>query len=89
MEAARRHSVPIWGWVNWNEFQCVRRDYVSLVDPVWYAAPRKYWCSRDGSRFYHGIPDYGDAEVQERLAAMTGELLGYGVDGLYLSTPLA
>ena len=86
MEAARRHRVPIWAWVNWNEFQCVRRDYVSLIDPVWYAAPRKYWCSRDGSRFYHGIPDFGDAEVQQRLAAMTAELLGYGVDGLYLST---
>ena len=86
VRAARKHDMPIWGWWNWNEFQCVRRDYVYLVDPVWYERPRKYWCSRDGSRFYHGIPAYGDPEVQERLLALVDETLEYEVDGMYLST---
>ena len=86
VRAARKYDVPIWGWWNWNEFQCVRRDYVYLIDPVWFERPRKYWCSRDGSRFYHGIPAYGDPEVQERLLALVDETLEYGVDGVYLST---
>lgn len=86
VKAARKHDVPIWAWCNWNEFQNTRQDYLSLIDPVWYESPRKYWCSRDGSRFYHGIPAFGDPAVQERLVAMTREILGYGVDGFYLST---
>ena len=86
VRAARRHDVPIWAWFNWNEFQCIRRDWLSLIDPVWYDNPRRYWSSRDGSRFYHGVPDFGHPEVQERLLALAAEVLGYGVAGLYLST---
>ena len=84
--AARRHGVPIWAWFNWNEFHCVRKDWLYLIDPLWYARPRKYWCSRDGSRFYHGIPDFGDPEVQQRLVGLAEEVIGYGVEGFYLST---
>lgn len=86
VRAARRHHVPIWAWYNWNEFQCVRRDWLYLIDPEWYAAPRHYWCSRDGSRFYHGVPDFGNADVRTRLTGLAAEVMGYGVDGFYLST---
>lgn len=86
VRAARERDIPIWAWWNWNEFQCVRRNYLYLIDPVWYEKPRKYWCSRDGSRFYHGIPDFGDADVQQRLLDLTRETLQYNVDGMYLST---
>lgn len=86
VKAARRHGVPIWVWWNWNEFQNVRKNWVSLIDPYWYERPRKYWCSRDGSRFYHGVPDYGDIAVRERLLSLLEESLAYGVDGAYLST---
>lgn len=86
VRAARKYDVPIWAWWNWQEFQCVRRGWLELIDPTWYENPRKYWCTRDGSRFYHGIPDWGDQEVRERLTALAEESLGYGVDGLYLSS---
>lgn len=86
VRAARRHSVPIWAWFNWNEFQCVRPDWLYLVDPQWYATPRRYWCSRDGSRFYHGVPDFGHPEVRNRLTGLAAEVMNYGVDGFYLST---
>ena len=84
--AARRHAVPIIAWFNFNEFQCTRPGWLYLIDPTWYERPRKYWCSRDGSRFYHGVPQYGDPEVQERLLGILGEALDYGVDGIYLSS---
>ena len=86
VRAARRHNVKIWAWFNWNEFQNIRRDWLYLIDPVWYESPRKYWCTRDGSRFYHGVPAFGDEQVQQRLLALAEEVLSYGVDGLYLST---
>ena len=86
VRAARWHGVPIWAWFNWNEFQCIRRDWVYLVDPVWYEQPRKYWCTRDGSRFYHGVPAFGDEDVRRRLLGLAQEAASYGVDGLYLST---
>lgn len=86
VKAARKHGVPIWIWWNWNEFQCIRKGCLSLIDPVWYDRPRKYWCSRDGSRFYHGVPDFGDEEVCDRLLGLLDETLSYGVDGAYLST---
>jgi len=86
VRAARRHGVPIWAWFNWNEFQCIREDWAKWVDPVWYEKPRKYWCSRDGSRFYHGVPDFGDDEVRQRLLGLAEEAMSYGVDGFYLST---
>ena len=54
VRAARKYDVPIWAWWNWQEFQCVRRGWLELIDPTWYENPRKYWCTRDGSRFYHG-----------------------------------
>ena len=85
VRAARKHNVPIWIWWNWNEWQNVRRDWIDLNDRVWYDKPRKYWCSRDGSRFYCGAPDWGDAEVVERLLGLAQETLDYGVDGFYLS----
>jgi len=86
VRAARRYGVSIWAWWNWNEFQNVRRDWLKMIDPQWYERPRKYWCTRDGSRFYHGIPDWGDEDVRQRLVGLARESLGYGVDGLYLST---
>lgn len=84
--AARRHGIPIWAWWNWNEWQNVRLGYLDLVDREWYDQPRRYWCTRDGSRFYCGVPDWGSPVVQERLVALAAETLAYGVDGLYLST---
>lgn len=86
VRAARRHDVPVWAWWNWNEFQCIRRHVLYLVDPLWYERPRKYWCTRDGSRFYHGVPAFGDEDVRQRLLALARETLGYGVEGMYLST---
>ncbi len=86
VRAARKHDVPIWIWWNWNEFQNVRKGCLSLIDSYWYDRPRSYWCNRDGSRFYHGVPDYGHVPVRERLLAMLDESLDYDVDGVYLST---
>ena len=86
VKAARRHGIPIWGWFNWNEFHSVRRDWIYAIEPEWFEKPRKFWCSRDGSRFYHGVPDFGDAEVQQRLMGLCREVMEYGVDGFYLST---
>lgn len=86
LRAARRHGIEIWGWFNWNEFQCVRPDWLTLIDPEWYEAPRHYACSRDGSRFYHGVPDFGHSAVRQRLTGLADEVMGYGLDGFYLST---
>ncbi|MFH0964409.1 MAG: hypothetical protein V2A58_10405 [Planctomycetota bacterium] len=86
VRAARERSLPVMIWVNWNEWQCFRQSAVHLVDPVWYANPTKYWASRDRSRFYHGMPVWGDEEVRARLLAMAMELIAYGSDGIYLST---
>ena len=86
VDAARRHGVAIWVWWNWNEFQNVREGWLNLADPLWYERPRNYWCTRDGSRFYHGIPDFGNPQVQRRLVGLAEETASYGVDGLYLST---
>ena len=80
--AARRHGVEIWGWFNWNEFQCVRQGCLDYIDPLWYREPRKYWCSRDGSRFYHGVPDFGDSGVQKRLLGLAEEVADYGLGGV-------
>ena len=85
VRAARRHGVKIWIWWNWNEWHNVRRDWLDLNDRTWYDKPRKYWCTRDGSRFYCGAPDWGDAEVMDRLLGLAQETLDYGVDGFYLS----
>ncbi len=86
VRAARRHGVPIWAWWNWNEWQNVRPGYLDLVDRVWYDKPRKYWCTRDGSRFFCAVPDWGDPEVVERLLGLIDETLRYDIDGVYLST---
>lgn len=86
VRAAKKHKVPVWAWVNWNEFQCIRKDWLYLIDPVWYEKPRKYWCNRDGSRFYHGVPAFGDKEVVNRLLGIAAEVADYGVEGVYLST---
>jgi len=85
VRAGRRHGVPVWIWWNWNEWHNVRQDWIDLNDRTWYDRPRKYWCSRDGSRFYCGAPDWGDAEVAERMVGLAKETLDYGVDGMYLS----
>jgi hypothetical protein len=85
VRAGRRHGVPVWIWWNWNEWHNVRTDWLDLNDRVWYDRPRKYWCSRDGSRFYCGAPDWGDPQVVDRLLGLAAETLSYGVDGLYLS----
>ena len=85
VRAGRRHGVHVWIWWNWNEWHNVRRDWLDLNDRAWYDRPRKYWSSRDGSRFYCGVPDWGDAEVVERLVGLARETLDYGVDGCYLS----
>jgi hypothetical protein len=84
--AARRHGVAVNAWFNFNEFHCARRGWLDLTDPLWYERPRKYWCTRDGSRFYHGVPQYGDVDVQQRLLNILTEALDYGVDGIYLSS---
>ncbi len=84
--AARKYNVSIWVWFNWNEFQNIRRNWLYLIDPVWYESPRKYWCSRDGSRFYHGVPAFGDVQVRDRLLSLVKEVLNYDIDGFYLST---
>lgn len=86
VRAGKEHGIPVWAWWNWNEFQNVRTNWLYLIDPEWYRQPRKYWCTRDGSRFYHGVPDFGDEEVCQRLTGLARESLEYGVDGLYLST---
>ncbi|MAE65912.1 MAG: hypothetical protein CMJ18_16700 [Phycisphaeraceae bacterium] len=84
--AARRHGVPIWIWWNWNEWHNVRPEWIDLNDREWYDMPRRYWCSRDGSRFYCGVPDFGHDQVVQRLVGLAQETLDYGVDGIYLST---
>jgi hypothetical protein len=86
VRAARKYKVPIWAWWNWQEFQNVRRGWISMIDPTWYQNPRKYWSTRDGSRFYHGVPDWGDAEVRARLVGLAKESLAYDVDGIYVSS---
>ena len=63
----------------------MRPGFLDLNDRTWYDKPRKYWCTRDGSRFYCGVPDWGDPEVMERLLGLAAETLDYGVDGFYLS----
>jgi len=85
VRAARERDLPVMIWVNWNEWQCFRHGSVHLVDPVWYDNPTKYWANRDRSRFYHGMPVWGDEEVRERLLAMASELVAYEADGIYLS----
>jgi len=86
VQAAKRHGVKVWAWWNWNEWQNIRQGYIDLVDREWYDKPRKYWCSRDGSRFFCGVPDWGDEEVRQRLLALTDESLAYDIEGMYLST---
>ena len=85
VRAARQRGIPLYVWWNWNEWHNVRRDFLDLNDRTWYDKPRKYWCTRDGSRFYCGAPDWGDAEVIERLLGLATETLEYGADGFYLS----
>ena len=85
VRAGRRHGIPVWIWWNWNEWHNVRPDWIDVNDRAWYDKPRKYWCTRDGSRFYCGAPDWGDDEVVQRLLGLTEETLAYGVDGFYVS----
>lgn len=84
--AARRYGVEIWIWWNWNEFHCVRPQWLFLSDRLWYERPRYYWCSRDGTQFYNGVPDWGNPQVIDRLLGLAKETLNYDVDGMYLST---
>jgi hypothetical protein len=85
VRAARQHGVPIYVWWNWNEWHNVRAGFLDLNDRTWYDKPRKYWCTRDGSRFYCGAPDWGAPEVVERLLGLAAETLDYGIDGFFLS----
>jgi len=85
VRAGERHDVPVWIWWNWNEWHNVRADWIDVNDRVWYDMPRRYWCSRDGSRFYCGAPDWGHQDVVQRLLGLARETLDYGVDGMYLS----
>ena len=86
VRAGRKYGVPVWAWSNWNELQSVRQGWLELTDPVWYQNPRKFWCTRDGSRFYHGVPDWGDEDVRKRFVGLAEESMGYGVEGFYLSS---
>lgn len=86
VRAARERDLPIYVWLNWCEFHAVRQNALRLVDDYWCERPRKYWTTRDGSRFYHGIPVFGDPEVKTRLLAMLREVSDYGPDGVYLSS---
>ena len=70
VRAGRRYGVPVWAWHNWNEFQCIRPGWLYQIDPVWCERPQKYWCPRDGSRFYRGVPAMAPIEVTMRPLAI-------------------
>ena len=86
VKAAKRHGVKIMAWFNLFEWQCIRAGYIEIRDRLWHNSPRKYWCNRDQSRFYHGIPVLGDPEVQERIVNIMEELCAYESDGIYISS---
>lgn len=84
--AAKAHGVKIMAWFNLFEWTSIRAGFVQRRDRLWHEHPRKYWCSRDQSRFYHGVPVLGDAEVQERILSIIEELCAYETDGVYISS---
>ena len=46
--------------------------------------PQFQMLSRDGKKYYKGVPSLAYPEVQEYHLGIVEELLGYGVDGLHL-----
>lgn len=47
--------------------------------------PQFQWCSRDG-KYLSGVSCYAYPEVRAHRLALMDELMGYGVDGIFMST---
>lgn len=86
VRAAHRHGARIYAYMPMNEWACCRIGDIDLVDPVWWADPTHFVRSRDQSRFWLGMPCFGDEVVRRRVIDVVTEACSYGVDGLLLCT---
>lgn len=86
VRAAKKHGARIFAYMPMNEWACMRPHDLNLMDPQWWKDPSHFVRSRDGSRFFIGMPCFGDAIARERILNVIKEACDYGVDGLFLCT---
>ena len=77
---AHAHGMKVYAWA-------------TIFDSMYYAPPTEFfqrdpeytWASKDGNKHIPGVPCYAYPEVRRYRLAQMKELLGYDVDGLFLS----
>ena len=81
---AHSHGVELYAWFPFNETHTLW-PHRNLVD-LWYAGRHDlFWCNRDHSRIWHGMPCVAEPEVVARTVAIVEELCDYGVDGVFIT----
>jgi len=77
---AHQHGMKVYAWV-------------TIFDSLYYAPkseffqqhPEYTWVSRDGKKYIPGVPCYAYPEVRRYRLEQIKELVGYDVDGIFLS----
>ncbi len=77
---AHAHGMKVYAWV-------------TIFDSMYYAPPTEFfqrhpeytWASKDGKKHIPGVPCYAYPQVRAYRLRQMKELLGYDIDGLFLS----
>lgn len=80
VELGHKYGIKVWGWI--TSYDSL---YYATEGEFFFDNPQYTWVSRDGSKHIPGVPCYGYPEVRELRLKEIEEILGYGVDGIYLS----
>ena len=83
--SARRRGVQLLAWATLQDYHIVRPSRnVSSTSPFYDQRPHLHWQSHEGGRYHHGIPCYAYEEARRYYVSHVEEVLGYGVDGVYM-----
>ena len=74
-----KYGIKVWGWSTIYDSM-----YYSPPDEFFQRHPEYTWVSKDGTKHVPGVPCYAYPEVRALRLAEVKEMLGYGVDGIYL-----
>ncbi len=83
--SAHKHGIKLFAWATLQDFHIVRQaGKIQNVTPFFDRNPHLYWSSLDGKSFHPGIPCYAYPEARQYYLDHIQEVLGYGVDGVYV-----
>lgn len=78
----RQLNLKIYAWVLLNDEGRTQETAASFF----VKNPNLQWVSRKSGKYLSGVPCYAFPEVREHFLLQMKELMGYGVDGVFMST---